>query len=65
MKTIQDLKTLKEQSSIHMRRGIRIQVGMGTCGLAAGAKRIYDFFVAAIEQNKIRTCLCYASRLHG
>ena len=53
MKTIDDLKTMKEQSSLHMRRGIRIQVGMGTCGLAAGAKRIYDFFVDALLQNEI------------
>jgi len=53
MKSIDDLKALKEKSSLHMRRGIRIQIGMGTCGLAAGANRVHDFFVEALETHKI------------
>lgn len=53
MKTLEELKTLREASQkMYMdgvRNGVRIQVGYGTCGIAAGATPVYDAFVKELE----------------
>ena len=54
MKTLNELKTLREQSYKKMymdgmTNGVRVQVGYGTCGIAAGAKPVYETFVSEVE----------------
>ncbi len=58
MKTLEELKKLREESykKMYMRgmtQGIRVQVGYGTCGIAAGAKPVYDTFVSEVESLKL------------
>ena len=46
MKTLEDLKALREKlkSDIKVRQnqGTKIIIGMGTCGIAAGAREVID-----------------------
>ncbi|MBI9010184.1 MAG: (2Fe-2S) ferredoxin domain-containing protein [Tenericutes bacterium] len=54
MKTLEELKILREKSHKKMymdgvTRGVRVQVGYGTCGIAAGATPVYDTFVNEIK----------------
>lgn len=54
MKTLKELKNLREQSYKKMymhgvTNGVRVQVGYGTCGIAAGAKPVYDTFVEEVK----------------
>lgn len=58
MKTLEELKTLRDESYKKMymsgvTKGVRIQVGYGTCGIAAGAKPVYDTFVEEIKALKL------------
>jgi NADP-reducing hydrogenase subunit HndB len=54
---IDDFKKLQEESrrSIRMRTktGTRIIVGMGTCGIAAGARQTLQAIVAELQQREI------------
>ncbi len=54
MKTLKELNNLREQSykkmyMYGMANGVRVQVGYGTCGIAAGAKPVYDAFVEEVN----------------
>ena len=55
--TLDDLKKLREQKKTEIQKrdtegkDIEVIVGMGTCGIAAGAKETVDAFLAAIEKN--------------
>lgn len=56
MKTIQDLENIKKTTLERVKQGTdrkttRIVVGMGTCGLAAGAEPVYEAIVD--EVNKL------------
>lgn len=57
--TLEDLRKLRESKATEMARrgadgkGAQLVVGMGTCGIAAGAKETFDALVAALEQAKI------------
>ena len=55
--TIEDFKKLQEESrrSIRMRTktGTRIIVGMGTCGIAAGARETLQAIVAELQRREI------------
>ena len=42
-------KILREKYLTEDREGTRIVVGMGTCGIAAGAKEVYDFLGKRVE----------------
>jgi NADP-reducing hydrogenase subunit HndB len=58
MKTLEDLKALKEQTLRKMELrdlvgGIRIQVGMGTCGIAAGARPVLNRFIEEIANHNL------------
>lgn len=58
MKTLVELKALREQSYKKMylhgvTNGVRIQVGYGTCGIAAGAKPVYEAFVSEVNGLKL------------
>jgi NADP-reducing hydrogenase subunit HndB len=61
IKTLEDLKSLKDsvQEQIDTRvKGntdglVQIKIAMATCGIAAGAKTIYNYFLEQVEQKKI------------
>ncbi|TVP85646.1 MAG: (2Fe-2S) ferredoxin domain-containing protein [Acholeplasmataceae bacterium] len=54
MTNMTDLKQAIIKAQAHMRRGRRIQIGIGTCGMAAGAGAIHDFFIRQIEAQKLK-----------
>ena len=60
MKSLEDLKKLRDQSlkNIEMRYmaggGTRIQVGMGTCGIAAGARPVLNKFIEEIANHNLK-----------
>ncbi|MGE4453128.1 MAG: ferredoxin [Sphaerochaeta sp.] len=57
--TLEELRKLREkkQNEIQKRdiegKDVRIIVGMGTCGIAAGAKPVLDTFLEVLEEKKI------------
>ena len=56
LKDLQNLRDVKKNDL--QKRGtegkeIHVIVGMGTCGIAAGAKQTLDAFIAGLEQNKL------------
>jgi NADP-reducing hydrogenase subunit HndB len=58
MKTLEDLKKLRDQSlkNMEMRnliKGTRIQIGMGTCGIAAGARPVLNKFVEQVATHNL------------
>ncbi|MCF7930233.1 MAG: (2Fe-2S) ferredoxin domain-containing protein [Acholeplasmataceae bacterium] len=58
MKNLDELKKLRDKSLDQMMmRGIknsfRIQVGLGTCGIASGAKPILSVFLSEVEEKKL------------
>lgn len=59
MKSLAELKALRDkmQNSVNLREstesGIRIVVGMATCGIAAGARPVLSAFVDAVANKKI------------
>jgi len=59
MKSLDDLKrlrdeALKKMTMRYVEGGIRIQVGMGTCGIASGAKAILSHFLELVEKNEVK-----------
>ncbi len=57
MKSLEELKKLRNESydKIMMKgveNGFRIQVGMGTCGIASGAADVLSSFIEEIEKNE-------------
>ncbi|MBR3995527.1 MAG: (2Fe-2S) ferredoxin domain-containing protein [Clostridia bacterium] len=59
MKSLAELKALRDkmQNSVNLREntegGIRIVVGMATCGIAAGARPVLSAFVDKVAEKKI------------
>ena len=58
MKSIKDLeairnRTLQEVNLRNDRHGVRIVVGMGTCGIAAGARPVMMEFVEEIRRRNV------------
>ena len=53
IKTLDDLGSLKKQglSSIYP-HSLKFSVGMATCGLATGAKKVYDAIQVFLEENR-------------
>jgi NADP-reducing hydrogenase subunit HndB len=59
MKSLEDLKRLRDQAlkNMDMRYqvgGTRIQIGMGTCGIAAGARPVLNKFVDEIAKRNLK-----------
>ncbi|MCV2232783.1 (2Fe-2S) ferredoxin domain-containing protein [Paracholeplasma manati] len=59
MKTLDELKQLRDESLKKMtmryqKDGFRIQVGMGTCGIASGARPILNAFLEQIELSELK-----------
>jgi len=50
IRTRSDLERIRDQvhPSLELDKGTRIVVGLGTCGLAAGAQQVYDTMAAEI-----------------
>ena len=58
MKSLEELKKLRDESLKKMtmryvKDGFRIQVGMGTCGIASGARPILVTFLEEVEKNDL------------
>lgn len=59
MKSLAELAAIREQalSQIHMRNddqeGVRIVVGMATCGIAAGARPVLSAFLEEVNKRKL------------
>lgn len=58
MKSLEDLQKLRDEALRKMniryiKGGFRIQVGMGTCGIASGAKQVLQGFLKEIEARNI------------
>lgn len=57
MKTIEDLKRMREQlqSTNNLRHdgGVQVIVGMGTCGIAAGAREVMSAILDEIAKRKL------------
>jgi NADP-reducing hydrogenase subunit HndB len=57
--TLENLRKLREEKKEELNKrdtstkDVEIIVGMGTCGIAAGAKEALDTFVSEIEQRKL------------
>lgn len=54
MKTLEELKVLRDKSYKKMymdgmTNGVRVQVGYGTCGIAAGAKPVLEAFEEEVK----------------
>jgi len=60
MKSLEDLKKIREasQGKVEMRgknNGIKVLVGMATCGISAGARPVMNLFVEELAKHKIIT----------
>jgi NADP-reducing hydrogenase subunit HndB len=68
---IKDLAKIKENtlSSITLRQGgpyrVKVNVHMGTCGIAAGARTIMNAFLSIIESKNIKDVLMTTSGCAG
>lgn len=58
MKTVEDLKRMREQfqaqTKLRHAGGIQIIVGMGTCGIAAGAREVMSAILDEIARRKLQ-----------
>ena len=61
--SLDDLRKLRDDKKGDLRKrevdgkDMQIIVGMGTCGIAAGAKPILDAFIVGLDENKlVDTC---------
>ena len=62
--SLDDLRKLRDSKKDDLRKRdaegkeIQVIIGMGTCGIAAGAKQTLDTFIAGLDENKlVDTCL--------
>ena len=57
--SLEDLRKLRDTKKTDLRRRdaegkeIQVIVGMGTCGIAAGAKGVMDDFLRLLDENKL------------
>jgi NADP-reducing hydrogenase subunit HndB len=57
--SLEELRKLRESKKTDIQRreaegkDIQVIVGMGTCGIAAGAKTTLDAFINALDENKL------------
>jgi len=62
--SLDDLRKLRDEKKTDLRKRdadgkeIQVIVGMGTCGIAAGAKATLDAFISGLDEHKlVDTCL--------
>jgi len=70
MKNIEELKMMREKvrQDLRLRSGqhrVRIVVGMGSCGIAAGAREVMNEFVTLVENSKKEDIVVTASGCFG
>ena len=57
LKSVEDLKKLREEAQrelkVRLETGTRIIVGMGTCGIAAGARDVMRAILEELDKRKI------------
>ncbi|MDI6452710.1 (2Fe-2S) ferredoxin domain-containing protein [Peloplasma aerotolerans] len=58
MKSLEDLKKLRDEALKRMnmryvKNGYRVQIGMGTCGIASGAKPVLAAFLELVEYHNL------------
>jgi NADP-reducing hydrogenase subunit HndB len=57
LKNVEDLKKIREEAQkdmiVRTQTGTRIIVGMGTCGIAAGAREVMQAILRELEERKI------------
>ena len=62
VKSLADLRKMKDdlQTKVHLREKgdnyeklIQVKVGMGTSGIASGAKEVFNYFVSELEKRNI------------
>jgi NADP-reducing hydrogenase subunit HndB len=68
--TIEDLKRIKEQvrSTTVLREGgfrAKVNIHMGTCGIAAGARKLMSAVLQEIEERKIKDVMVTTSGCAG
>lgn len=57
--TLEELRKLRDTKKTELRKrdsdgkSIQVIVGMGTCGIAAGAKTTLDAFLASLDEKKL------------
>ena len=57
--TLDELRKLRDSTKTDLKRReaegkeIQVIVGMGTCGIASGAKATLDAFIKALDENKL------------
>ncbi|MDR1587981.1 MAG: (2Fe-2S) ferredoxin domain-containing protein [Treponema sp.] len=57
--TLEDLRKLRDSKKNDLRKRdaegkeLQVVVGMGTCGIAAGAKATLDAFIKALDEHKL------------
>ena len=57
--TLEELRKLRDSTKTDIKRReaegkeIQVIVGMGTCGIASGAKATLDAFIKALDENKL------------
>jgi NADP-reducing hydrogenase subunit HndB len=58
VKTIEDLKQLREkfksETQMHYSNGIQVIVGMGTCGIAAGAREVMTAILDELSKRNLK-----------
>lgn len=58
MKTIEDLKRMREQfqsqTKLRHASGVQVIVGMGTCGIAAGAREVMSAILDEVAKRKLQ-----------
>ena len=70
MKNLEELKMMREKvkKDLQLRSGkyrVKIVVGMGSCGIAAGAREVMSEFLNLIEKNKKTDIIVTASGCYG
>ena len=70
MKNLEELKMMREKvkKDLQLRSGkfrVKIVVGMGSCGIAAGAREVMSEFLNLIEKNKKTDIVVTASGCYG
>ena len=70
MKNLEELKMMREKvkKDLQLRAGghrVKIVVGMGSCGIAAGARETMNEFLELIEKNKKTDVIVTASGCFG
>ena len=70
MKNLEELKLMREKAkkNLQLRSGkyrVKIVVGMGSCGIAAGAREVMSEFLDLIEKNKKTDIAVTASGCYG